>query len=172
MCACVSSKAIFLTFAKALQCIEPDAAAAWSFTWSALCALDWLAANSATGCHRLAALSVCLLSPTPLHSCLSRREAWHAALKWNANGSIRIFNFFYLAFVFECVSLLARCSSCSSSCCCSCSCCFCCCWWPFVLFALWLNIICFTFGFVGRVAAFYANSYQLAAANGQLGKGS
>lgn len=38
--------------------------------------------------------------------------------------------------------------------------------------SLWLNIICFTFGFVGRVAAFYANSYQLAAANGQLGTGS
>lgn len=43
--------------------------------------------------------------------------------------------------------------------------------WPFVLFAFWLKIICFTFGFVARLAAFYANSYQLAAANGQLGRG-
>lgn len=73
-----------------------------------LCALDWLAAN-ATGCHRLlAALSVCLLSPPPPDPLPgSAGGAWHAALKWNANGSIRIFNFFYLPFVFECVSLLA-----------------------------------------------------------------
>lgn len=53
VCWCVS-KAIFLTFAKALQCIEPDAAAAAAFgpSLGPRCALSiGLLAANATGCH-------------------------------------------------------------------------------------------------------------------------